>query len=158
MERNVGPEDRVVRVVVGVGLLTWAVITTLRWRRFGTSRFEMSPATPGGQLTGTIHTRLDDVRSIRVTLKLTCLDRITRGSGKNRDTREHILWRDPAEGFTRLVASRHADSRDRAPDGPRNRRRYEAQCLCRRITPVEFHFVDTGGKVDKGPMRVRLRR
>lgn len=80
--------------VVGVGLLTWAVITTLRWRRFGTSRFEMSPATPGGQLTGTIHTRLDDVRSIRVTLKLTCLDRITRGSGKNRDTREHILWRE----------------------------------------------------------------
>lgn len=80
--------------VIGVGLLTWAVITTLRWRRFGTSRFEMAPATLGGQLTGTIHTRLDDVRSIRVTLKLTCLDRTTRGSGEDRDTREQILWRE----------------------------------------------------------------
>ena len=80
--------------VIGVGLLTWAVITTLRWRRFGPSRFEMSPATLGGQLSGTIHTRLDNVHSTRVTLKLTCLDRITRGSGDNRDTRENIIWRE----------------------------------------------------------------
>jgi hypothetical protein len=80
--------------VVGVGLLTWAVITTMRWRRFGASRFEMGPATLGGQLAGTIHTRFDDVHSLRVTLKLTCLDRITRGSGENRDTRENILWRE----------------------------------------------------------------
>jgi hypothetical protein len=80
--------------VIGIGLLAWAVITTLRWRRFGPSRFEMSPATRGGQLSGTIHTRFKDVPSLRVTLKLTCLDRITRGSGKNRNTREHILWRE----------------------------------------------------------------
>ena len=80
--------------VIGVGLLTWAVMTTLRWRRFGPSRFEMDPATLGGQLSGTIHTRFDDVQSLRVTLKLTCLNRITRGSGKDRDTRENILWRE----------------------------------------------------------------
>lgn len=80
--------------VIGVGLLTWAVMTTLRWRRFGPSRFEMDPATLGGQLSGTIHTRFKDVQSLRVTLKLTCLDRITRGSGKDRDTRENILWRE----------------------------------------------------------------
>jgi len=80
--------------VIGVGLLTWAITTTLRWRRFGPSRFEMSPVTLGGQLSGTIHTHLSDVQSIRVTLKLTCLDRITRGSGENRDTDEHIIWRE----------------------------------------------------------------
>ena len=80
--------------IVGVGLLAWAVITTMRWRRFGASRFEMGPATLGGQLSGTIHTRLNDVQSIRVTLKLTCLHRLTRGSGEDRDTRENILWRE----------------------------------------------------------------
>jgi hypothetical protein len=80
--------------IVGAGLLAWAVMTTLRWRRFGPSRFEMSPATVGGQLSGTIHTRFSDVQSLRVTLKLTCLDRITRGSGEDRDTRENILWRE----------------------------------------------------------------
>jgi len=78
--------------VIGVGLLTWAVTTTLRWRRFGPSRFEMSPATLGGQLSGTIHTRFNGVQSIRVTLKLTCLDRITRG--QDNDTRENIIWRE----------------------------------------------------------------
>lgn len=80
--------------IIGVGLLTWAVITTMRWRRFGASQLETSPAMIGGQLSGTIHTRLPDVQSLRVTLKLTCLDRITRGSGENRDTRENILWRE----------------------------------------------------------------
>jgi len=80
--------------VIGVGLLTWAVMTTLRWHRFGASRFEMGQATLGGQLSGTIHTRFNDVQSLRVTLKLTCLDRITRSSGENRDTRENILWRE----------------------------------------------------------------
>ncbi len=82
--------------VIGIGLLAWAVMTTLRWRRFGSSRFEMSAATPGGQCAGTIHTRLaaDQVRSLRVTLKLTCLERITRGTGDNRNTRESILWRE----------------------------------------------------------------
>jgi hypothetical protein len=80
--------------VIGVGLLAWAVITTLRWRRFGASRFEMGPAMVGGELSGAIHTRLNDVQSIRVTLKLTCLDRITRGRGEDRDTRENILWRE----------------------------------------------------------------
>jgi hypothetical protein len=39
--------------VLGVGLLAWAVITTLRWRRFGASRFEMGAATVGGALSGT---------------------------------------------------------------------------------------------------------
>ena len=82
--------------VIGIGLLAWAVMTTLRWRRFGSSRFEMSTATPGGQCAGTIHTRFaaDQVRSLRVTLKLTCLERITRGTGDNRNTHESILWRE----------------------------------------------------------------
>ncbi len=82
--------------LIGVGLLVWAVMTTLRWQRFGPSRFEMSPATLGGRLSGTIHTRLavGEFRSIRMHLTLTCLERITRGAGKNRRTTETILWRE----------------------------------------------------------------
>ena len=84
--------------LIGLGLLTWAVLTTLRWRRFGPSSFAMTPlpATPGGRCSGTIHTRLasGEVRSIRVTLTLTCLQRVITGSGKNRSSRENIVWRE----------------------------------------------------------------
>ena len=82
--------------LIGIGLFGWAVMTTLRWRRFGPSRFDMSPATPGGQLSGTIHTRLglDQARLLRVHLKLTCLHRVTKGSGEGRRTTENILWRE----------------------------------------------------------------
>jgi len=84
--------------VIGVGLLTWAVMTTLRWRRFGASRFETGAetATPGGQLSGTLYTRFtpDQIHSIRVTLKLTCLNRITRRGSDHSETRETILWRE----------------------------------------------------------------
>lgn len=81
---------------VGVALLGWAALATLRWRRFGPSRFQMSsPARPGGHLAGTIHTRLPvDAGSVPISLKLTCLERTITGSGKNRTVREHIVWRD----------------------------------------------------------------
>jgi hypothetical protein len=43
---------------VGAGLLVWAVRATLRWRKFGSSTFEMTtlPGVIGGPLRGTIHT------------------------------------------------------------------------------------------------------
>ena len=91
--------------IIGVGLLTWAVMLTLRWRRFGPAWFEMAaPASPGGVCAGTIRTRLDRPspgERLVVTLKLTCLQRIVSGVGKDRSVREHILWREeqdvPAE-------------------------------------------------------------
>jgi hypothetical protein len=66
IERNPMAAVAVIFPLVGFGSLVWAVMTTLRWRRFGLSRFEMSPAALGGRCSGTIHTRLalDDVRSI----------------------------------------------------------------------------------------------
>jgi hypothetical protein len=96
IERNPMAAVAVIFPLVGFGSLVWAVMTTLRWRRFGPSRFEMSPAALGGNCSGTIHTRLapDEVRSIRVLLKLTCLERITKGTGKNRRQTETILWRE----------------------------------------------------------------
>ena len=87
--------------IVGVGLLVWAIMTTLRWQRFGQTWFEMTtvPSTPGGQLAGTIHARLapPSEDALTVLVKLTCLNRtITRGAKSNK-TRENILWREEAE-------------------------------------------------------------
>ncbi len=91
--------------IIGVGLLTWAVMLTMRWRRFGPSWFEMTtPASPGGMCAGTIRTRLDRPspgERLVVTITLTCLQRIVSGVGKDRSVREHIVWREeqdvPAE-------------------------------------------------------------
>jgi hypothetical protein len=87
--------------IVGVGLLGWAVLLTMRWRRFGPSWFEMRPipASPGGSCTGTIHTRLDRQAgaSLVVSIRLTCLQRTISGSARNRNVRETIVWRDEYE-------------------------------------------------------------
>jgi hypothetical protein len=91
--------------VIGIGLLAWAVMLTLRWRRFGPAWFEMAaPATPGGMCAGSIRMRLDRPSpgdGLVLTVKLTCLQRIIRGSGKHRNVRENILWQEeqgvPAE-------------------------------------------------------------
>jgi len=83
--------------LIGAGLLGWAILTTLRWRRFGPSTFDLAtPVGPGGICRGVIHTRLatDEIRSTHVTLKLTCVQRVITGSGKNRSTRENIVWRE----------------------------------------------------------------
>jgi len=84
--------------IIGIGLLTWAVMLTLRWRRFGPAWFEMAtPASPGGMCAGSIRTRLDrpsPADGLVVTVKLTCCQRTIRGRGKHRSVRENILWQE----------------------------------------------------------------
>jgi len=80
--------------LVGLGLLIWAVRATLRRRKFGVSVFRMAkiPGTIGRALRGVIITatrvRADD----GFLLTLSCINRVTTGSGRNRSTRERILW------------------------------------------------------------------
>jgi hypothetical protein len=91
--------------IIGIGLLSWALMLTWRWHRFGPAWFEMAaPASPGGMCAGSIRTRLDRPspgEGLVVTVKLTCLQRIIHGSGKHRSVRENILWQEeqgvPAE-------------------------------------------------------------
>jgi hypothetical protein len=95
--------------LIGAGLLVWAVMLTLRWRRFGASWFDMSPqpASPGGTCAGRIRTRLDRPDASErfvVTLKLTCLERTVSGSGKNRSVHENILWREEQQIGSEHVA------------------------------------------------------
>ncbi len=80
--------------VVGIGLAVWAIISVRRWMKFGESVFAMAsvPGVIGGPLAGVIHTtvKLQPEHGFRQTLS--CIRKVTTGSGKNRSTREHVLW------------------------------------------------------------------
>jgi len=82
--------------LVGLGLLGWAVRATLRYRRYGTSRFELAtrPAVVGHTLGGTVRTPSDLRPPEGFHVVLSCIRRETTGSGKNRSTTEHLLWQD----------------------------------------------------------------
>ena len=80
--------------VVGVGLLAWAGHSLIRWRKYGRSTFEMSsvPGVRGGTLEGRILTSGDLRPEDGFHVILSCVERRTTGSGKNRSTSESVLW------------------------------------------------------------------
>ncbi len=82
--------------LVGIAMLIYAFNTTLAWRRYGQSIFEMAavPGAPGGTLEGMIqlNTRLRPEHGLH--LRLTCVRRTTTGTGKDRQANEKILWQD----------------------------------------------------------------
>jgi hypothetical protein len=82
--------------LIGMGLLAWAVRTTIRYRRYGVSRFELSrnPGVVGHTLAGTVRTPSDLRPPEGFDVVLSCIRRETTGSGKNRSTTEHLLWQD----------------------------------------------------------------
>ena len=83
--------------LIGAGLLVWAIRVTLRWRRFGRTVFEMArvPGVVGGPLQGVIRipSRFPPPEE-GFEITLGCVHRRVRGSGKNRSTREDVLWQD----------------------------------------------------------------
>jgi hypothetical protein len=81
---------------IGIGLLIWAVRATLRYRRYGASRLDLTtlPGVIGHTLTGTVRL-VESLRpegGFRVTL--TCLRRYQTGSGRTRSTSETIYWQE----------------------------------------------------------------
>jgi hypothetical protein len=82
--------------VIGVGVLVFAINTTLAWWRFGQSFFEMAamPGALGSTLEGMIQVpaRLQPEHGLH--LRLSCLRRTTSGTGNSRSTTEKILWQD----------------------------------------------------------------
>lgn len=89
---------------VGLWLLIVAIRQTLRWRKFGDSVLELStlPGVIGAKLGGTIHARLSLRPQDKLTLTLSCVQRITTGAGKNRDTHANILWQDEQPPLSQL--------------------------------------------------------
>jgi len=82
--------------LVGLGLLVWALRCLLRWLKYGESTFELAsvPGVIGGQLAGVVHTNRHLEAEDGFRLTLSCVKRVTSGSGKNRSTRERVLWQD----------------------------------------------------------------
>lgn len=82
--------------LVGMGMLIWAVRSTLRRMEFGKTCFTLSP-TPGvigGHLRGNIHARFPHGVARGVQLKLSCVNRVVTGTGRNQTTWEKIRWRE----------------------------------------------------------------
>ncbi|MDH3718076.1 MAG: DUF3592 domain-containing protein [Planctomycetota bacterium] len=82
--------------LVGAGLMIWALRSVLQWLKYRDSVFQMAsvPGVIGGQLAGVVRTRrnLNPPDGFRVTLS--CINRVTTGSGKNRSTSERVVWQD----------------------------------------------------------------
>ncbi len=82
--------------VIGLALIFFALRTTLAWRRFGKSVFEMKsvPAAVGGALAGKIRVYGNSRPEHGWHVALSCFRRTTSGPVNNLKTTEKILWRD----------------------------------------------------------------
>jgi hypothetical protein len=82
--------------LVGVGLLAWAIKTTIRYRKYGFSRLELAtvPGVIGHTIAGTVRigTVLESSDGFEATL--TCVRRVTTKSGDDSSTSESILWQE----------------------------------------------------------------
>jgi hypothetical protein len=80
--------------VIGLGILASAIYQTVRWRKFGRSRFVPStmPGPIGGYLGGVIEVAARVIPEADARLSLKCIRREIRGSGKSRSTTENVLW------------------------------------------------------------------
>ena len=82
--------------IVGIGMILYALSATLAWRKFGQSMFDMAavPAAPGGTLEGEIQVKTKLRPQHGLHLRLSCIQQVTTGGGKNCRTVEKILWQD----------------------------------------------------------------
>ncbi|TVR50576.1 MAG: hypothetical protein EA425_09535 [Puniceicoccaceae bacterium] len=99
-----GSSDPLARAVaagftlIGVVLAGFALREVLRLRKFGRSTFELAdtPGVIGGTLGGLLFARLPTLPRSGVQLRLQSIHRRSSGAGKQRTTREHLLWEDAA--------------------------------------------------------------
>lgn len=82
--------------LVGIGLITWVVRSFLQHRRYGQASLILDtfPGTPGGELSGILKIPASLPAGALLDVSLSCVRRRVSGSGKNRSTREDILWQD----------------------------------------------------------------
>ena len=85
--------------VIGVFLLIHAIRQTLAYREFGKTCFEMAtvPGVIGREIKGVIQARFPHSTNHGIHLRLSCVHRVTTGSGNSQSTNESILWRDEAD-------------------------------------------------------------
>ena len=82
--------------LVGTGLLVWAIRATIRYRKYGASSLQLAtiPGAVGRTLAGTVSIpgSLRPPEGFLATL--TCVRRVTTGSGKSRSTSEDTIWQE----------------------------------------------------------------
>lgn len=87
--------------LIGLGLLGWAINSSLAWRKFGRTPMKMDPfpGSIGGDVAGeiTLNMRHDPAQVYAVTLS--CLYSYLSGSGKDRSRNEKVIWQD--SGYAR---------------------------------------------------------
>lgn len=85
--------------IVGVFLLIYAIRRTISFLEFGNTYFEMTtlPGVVGRELKGQIQARFPHSPDHGIHLRLSCVHRVTTGSGNSRSTTENIVWRDDAD-------------------------------------------------------------
>jgi hypothetical protein len=83
-------------IAISLALFFFTLNTTLAWRKFNRSIFEMAavPAAPGGALEGKIRVQSKLQPQHGLHLRLICFRRTTTGSGQSLRTTEKILWQD----------------------------------------------------------------
>jgi hypothetical protein len=83
-------------VLVGLGLAWGAAVYFVRWRRFGTSVFELTtvPGVIGGRLAGRVLAKLRPSPATEFRVALRCMRRTTTSSNNGRETQERIVWED----------------------------------------------------------------
>ncbi|HEX3110953.1 MAG TPA: hypothetical protein VHU41_17770, partial [Thermoanaerobaculia bacterium] len=82
--------------LIGVLLLFAAIYQLLRRHKYGASRLMLDhlPVATGTTFHGDIDSHVQEAPESGFTLRLMCIRRVITGSGKNRSTREDILWAD----------------------------------------------------------------
>lgn len=85
--------------MIGVFLLIRAIRQTIALFEFGKTYFEMSsvPGVIGRELKGQIQARFPHSPDHGIHLRLSCVHRVTTGSGKSQSTHENIVWRDESD-------------------------------------------------------------
>jgi hypothetical protein len=85
--------------VIGVFLLFYAIRQSLAYFEFGKTYFEMAsvPGVIGRELRGVVQARFPHSPDHGIHLRLSCVHRVTSGSGNSQSTMESIVWRDEAD-------------------------------------------------------------
>ncbi len=99
-QRSYGSLWLLVFPLAGICLLVWAARRTIRWRRYGESRFNLAsvPGQVGGTLEGTLHIDRPPPAMHPVKLKLTCVNR-TRNAGNDSNV-DQIVWSDDSSAVS----------------------------------------------------------
>jgi hypothetical protein len=80
--------------LIGIGLAAWAIRSWWQIKRFkvATLTLQRVPVALGGRLKGSIRVEAEVPVSADFRLELVCCEQRVTGSGKNRQSNEHVLW------------------------------------------------------------------